>query len=237
MQRLGHLAELLPVAGGLCGGRTKGRGHLRGIQVQQLARGHRGAERPSSTSEMPTQVIVIRRHRQGDPSRDLVGESVRRNQRLATQLFPLAQRQRRCHDGTGGMQDGWDVGVIEVHDVGHDAVDQSSVGCGGLITMAQNGRLRMPSELPHHGQSHACRLAVSSANRDAEKVQDGPNALANNRRGKVIESEGRGKSCQPLGGSARLVHGDIISDREAKSAPRRRMKYMQSLLGPRVAVE
>ena len=81
-------------------------GHLRRIETEQMAGGHRGAERSGRARRVKAARLVGVAGRAADPDHDLVGRDKRRDQGLAAPALLLRDGERRREHGRAGMRAG-----------------------------------------------------------------------------------------------------------------------------------
>ena len=124
VERLGHGAELFAHADRLRRGDAQR--HLRAprVEPEQPRAGRGAAEHAGRAGDVPAAVVVIRVDRVADAARHFDAEHEGVDQRAAAQAQVFGQRQRRRRHRPGRVDDGLQVGVVEVEGMGGHAIHE-----------------------------------------------------------------------------------------------------------------
>ncbi len=146
VERLRHGAELLAVTGGLGGGDAEAMRGGHSLEPEQPDRDRRRGQRAGGPGHVPARVVVLGVERIAGPGGQLVAEGVRGEQVDAPAAAPLRQRRARGVQRRGGMQNGGNVGVIEIQCMAGDSVDERGVGDSQPVGCAEHRGLRLSAE-------------------------------------------------------------------------------------------
>jgi hypothetical protein len=128
VERLGVRAKHLPQPDDLRGGQADGMARLRHRKPQQLGDGDGGADGTRGRGDVPPHVVVLRPHGEPDLALGLdAGHQGDEEVGAVKGTLPLGDGEEGAGDGAGRVDDGVEVGVVVVVDVGGYAVEESRV--------------------------------------------------------------------------------------------------------------
>ena len=207
MERFGHGAELLAVACGL--GRRDAEAVRRGDsrEPEQPDRDRCRGEGAGCPGHVPACVVVLRVEGIAGAGGELVPEGVRGQQVDAAAATPLRQRRARGVQRRGGMQNGRDMGVVEIQCMASDSVHKRGVGDSQAVERAERPGLRLPAEHKALLPGDASGRLRGARDGQAQVIEQAPGALVQHLGGHLVGLRTRNEveQCPRLGGSPIVV--------------------------------
>ena len=171
VEGLAHGPEHLPEPRGLGGGRAQGPAHAPAVQSERAAGCGCGTEDPGGGGDVPADVVMVGVHGVADAAFHLHPEDQRMEEVAAGDGPVLGQGQQRCGHRPGGMDDGPQVGVVEVEHVGAQAVEQRRMQRIDPFRAAQHRRPGFSHEGSQGLQRDVHRFVARAAHRAAHPVE------------------------------------------------------------------
>ena len=176
MEALAHGAEHFTKACGLRARDAQRPGHLLLIEVQHLADGGGGAEHAGGAGDVPADVIMGGIDGVADAAFHFHADDEGVQQLGAAQGLIFRHGKNRRGDGAGGMDDGLQMGVVEVEHVARDAVEQGGVHHVEMLAAAQDRGLSGACEGGQRRDGAVQRLVTRATDGAAHPVQEGGHA-------------------------------------------------------------
>ena len=117
VEALGHRAEHLTKPNRLGRREPEGPDHLLFRKTEYFARGCGRAERPHGAGNVPADVVMLRIDSVGDSAFHFHADNERMQKIGARARAILGERQKGRRDGRGGMNDGAQIGIVEIENV------------------------------------------------------------------------------------------------------------------------
>ena len=206
VERFGHGAELLAVAGRLCRGDAEAmRGGCSG-QAEQPDRNGRRSEGAGGAGHMPAGVVVLGVEGVTRPCGEFVAKRVRGEQIDTAGATPFGQRRSRGVQRRRRVKDRRHVRVIEIKCMARDSVDQCRVGDAQPVRGAEHHGLRVTAQCEALLPGYSCGGFFGTRDSEAEVIQQAPSALVQHLGGDV----GGGGVTHEVEQRSRLDGGPIV---------------------------
>ena len=134
-------------AGGLLRGERQQVAHLSGLEAGEGAgRGGSTEHGPEAVGRMPILAELVRVEGEGEARADIVAQCDGAQQVLAPTALALGHGERRRHDATAGVGQGWRVRIVGLVGVRSDTIGQRRQLRGGEHPCADDARLLRAAE-------------------------------------------------------------------------------------------
>ncbi len=174
---LHHRAEHLAQARRLGCGDAERPHHLLLCQAEQAARRGRGAKHAGRTGNVPAHVVVGGINGIADAAFRFHPQYERVQEVLALHRRLFREREDGRGNGAAGVDDCFQVRVVEIEDVRAGAVQERGQHRIDSFAPPEHRRLRRPRELNERGEGAVYRLVPASAYRAAHPVEERPRRL------------------------------------------------------------
>ncbi len=181
-------------------------------QAEQLRRRYRRAEDAAGGGDVPSAGVMCRRYREADPARDLDAERQRQEYVPARCDVALGERQRGRGDGRSRMDDGREVGVVEVEEVARHGIGVGGVEDVEALRAPDQAGLARTGKRAEHADRRPDRGVSRRAERAADEVEERALCLVADR-GREIVPRRRGDE-----GGERLARRSARRHRYAEAA-------------------
>jgi hypothetical protein len=201
----GHGAKLLAHANRLRSGNAHGHGGLLHIQAEQARTSGGRAHAAGRAGDVPAPVVVVGVHAVAHATRHINAQHQSVDDLAARKMPVLGQCQQGRGHWPGGVDDGFQVGVVKVKGVRGNAVDQRRSPHVHPLAAPEQARLRGRVKGLHGGQCGLHAFMARCANRATDPVEPGAQGFVLDRVAPTARGVAGHMAGQDVGDGGRVV--------------------------------